>query len=181
MKTTHRFASLLLPISFAAILSAQTAAPADTENRGPRPGRGHGPGHPIVRALDTDKNHEISAAEIANASAALLALDADKDGNVSKAELRPMPVGRPAGAPEGSRRPAPPEGAERTRPVDLLMLALDANADGALSADEISRASASLATVDADKDGKLVIDEVRPTPPEGMAPHGKKKGPRGGE
>ena len=61
------------------------------------------------------------------------------------------------------------------------MLALDANADGALSADEISRASISLATVDADKDGKLVIEEVRPTPPEGTPPHGKKKGPRGGK
>lgn len=176
MKTSRCFTSLLVSLSLTAVLSAQTAAPADAENRGPRHGRGHGPGHPIVRALDTDKNHEISSAEIANASAALLALDADKNGAVSKEELHP---GRPAGAPEGSRRPTPPDGVERTRPVDLLMLALDANTDGSLSADEISRASASIATLDADKDGKLVIDELRPVPPEGMAPHGKKKGPRG--
>mgnify|MGYP000343437924 CR=1 FL=1 len=183
MKANHRFALILLPLGLAAALTAQTATPSDTEARGPRQGgRGHGPGpgHPIVRALDTNQDHEISASEIANASAALLALDADKNGSVTKEELHPTHPNRPADAPAGSRRPGPPEGAAgRTRPTDLVMLALDADGDGALSAGEISRASASIATLDADKDGKLVIDEVRPVPPEG-APHGGKMGPRGG-
>lgn len=159
MKATHRLVLSLLPLGLAAALSAQTATPADSETRGPRHGgRGHGPGHPIVRALDADKNREISASEIANASAALLALDADKDGRVTKEELHPGRPARPADAPEGSRRPGPPDGAGRTPPADLVMLALDADGDGALSAGELARASASIATLDADKDGKLVID-----------------------
>ncbi len=178
MKATHRFVLSFLPLGLAAVLSAQTASPSDSETRGSRPGRGHGPGHPIVRALDSNQDHEISAAEIANASAALVAFDANKDGNVTKEELHPGRPARPADATARSRRPAPSERVSRTRPADLVMLALDADSDGVLSAGEISRASASIATLDADKDGKLVIDELRPVPSEGAA-HGAKTGPRG--
>jgi hypothetical protein len=46
-----------------------------------------------------------------------------------------------------------------------LMLALDANSDGDLSAAEISNAPASLLALDANKDGKLTRDELRPLPP----------------
>ena len=45
------------------------------------------------------------------------------------------------------------------------MMALDANADGALSANEMTNAPASLAALDANKDGKLTVDELRPLPP----------------
>jgi hypothetical protein len=45
------------------------------------------------------------------------------------------------------------------------MLALDADGDRALSATEISNASNSLKALDANSDGKLTPDELRPLPP----------------
>lgn len=152
MKTSHRLLVLLAPLTLASALIAQP----------PRGGGGPRGGHPVVRALDVDKNHEISAAEIAGAATAIRTLDKNNDGTVSVDELHPA---RPADAPE---RPAPPADApERNRPVDPVMLALDANADGSLSAAEITNAPASLAALDANKDGKLSADEFRPLPPAG--------------
>src|SRR4051812_18974996 len=57
----------------AAFAFAQTITPP----AGPRPGGpGRGPGgHPVVRALDTDKDGTLSAFELANATTALKALD----------------------------------------------------------------------------------------------------------
>ena len=138
-------------------------------------------GHPVVRALDTDKDRELSAAELSGAPAALRALDANKDGSVAKDELHSLNAAgmrkRPEGAPERPEstreRPAgTPEGVRkmmvhRAQPglSDPVMLALDANNDGALSDAEISNASASLNALDANKDGKLTFDELRPLPP----------------
>jgi hypothetical protein len=49
---------------------------------------------PIIAALDADRNGEISAEEIANASAALLTLDANNDGKLTPDEfLPPVPAG----------------------------------------------------------------------------------------
>jgi hypothetical protein len=176
MKTLPRFI-IALSLGAAAALSAQTTTtPTPTEGpRGPHRGH-HGPGrmgHPVVRALDTDKNGELSAVEINNAPAALRALDANADGVVSMNEFRPA---RPAGAPErpadATERPAGApmrkalgDGAVRTRPIDPVMLALDADNDGSLSTTETSNAAASLKALDANSDGKLTRDELRPLPP----------------
>ena len=156
-----------LALTCAGVLSAQTAD--DGSSPGPRRGGHRGPGgpgghgHPVVRALDADKNGEISAAEINAAPAALAKLDTNADGNVAIDELRPA---RPAGA------PARPEGTStktregsRARHVDVIMLALDADSNGALSSAEISRAVASLSVLDANSDGKLTRDELHPLPP----------------
>lgn len=174
MKNAHR---ILVSLSLAAAgtLLAQTSAPSDgpsgPHRRGPGgpggPGRG---GHPIVRVLDTDKDGEISAAELANAPASIRALDTDGDGIVTLAEIRPAHPAhgaqRPADASERPARPAPPANASaHPRPVDPVMLALDANGDGALSAAEIANATTSLSALDANKDGKLTRDELRPLPP----------------
>ena len=159
MRKIHAIA-LLVSITAGAVLSAQTT-PSDGP-RGPRRGGpgGRGPGHPIIRALDADKDGVVSAAELANASAAIKVLDTDGDGAVSASELRPA---RPADA------PTPPAGAtsrgDRPHPVMPVMLALDANKDGALSASEIANATASLKALDANKDGQLTRDELRPLPP----------------
>ncbi len=195
MKTSHCFAALL-PLGFAALLSAQTTAPTDAPHgRGSHGhgGPGGGPGFPIVRVLDADKDREVSASELAAASAAIRTLDTNNDGTVSREEMRPArpehkgrPEGadrperteRPAGTPEGGKRSGPPASAAPVRPVDPIMLALDADTDGSLSLAEIANAPASLAALDANKDGKLTMDEFRPLPPEG-ASHGGKKGPRG--
>ena len=174
MKNVHR---ILLSFSLAAAgtLLAQTSAPSDGPAAPHRRGHGGpgGPGrggHPIIRALDTDKDGEISAAELASAPASIRALDTDGDGVVSPAELRPArpanAAQRPADAPERPARPAPPaDGSDHPRPVDPVMLALDANGDGTLSVAEITNATASLSALDSNKDGKLTRDELRPLPP----------------
>ena len=46
---------------------------------------------PIMVALDTDQDGEISSAEIANASKSLQTLDKDGNGSLSPEELRPDP------------------------------------------------------------------------------------------
>jgi hypothetical protein len=65
-----------------------------------RAGRGGGPGHPVARALDTDRDGALSQAEVASAAAALKALDANADGQISGDEWRPRPR-RGAGAGRG--------------------------------------------------------------------------------
>jgi hypothetical protein len=167
---------LILALSLGAtIASAQTTTPPE----GPRGGGRHGgPGHggpgrfhnPVVRALDTDQNGELSATELTNAPAAIRTLDVNSDGTVSAEELHPA---RPADAPtppaDAPDRPhhAPQDGTttDRPHPIDPVMLALDANADGALSSSEINNATASLLALDLNKDGKLTPDELRPLPP----------------
>ena len=173
MKKLHALV-LSLSLAAASVVSAQTDAPA----KGPRgshrggPGGPGGPGrgpmiHPIVRALDADKDGEVSASELANAPAALLALDANKDGAVSRTEFHPPRPERPADAPVRTPPADAParKGGDRRQPVDPVMLALDADSDGALSGTEIAAAARSLAAIDANKDGKLTRDELRPLPP----------------
>ena len=167
MKNIRR-ALLALSLATATVLVAQPpgsdSAPRDSR-RGP-PGGPGGPGGrglpPILLALDTDKDGEISAAEIANAAVSLRTLDKNGDGILSAAELRPA---RPADAPTPPAD-APAHG-NHPRPVMPLMLALDANGDGELSAAEIANAPASLRALDANGDGKLTRDELRPLPPTG--------------
>lgn len=74
-------------------------------------------------------------------------------------------VAKPGGCPKG-----PPPG---PRPVPPLVVALDANADGTIDANEIANAPASLLTLDKNGDGVLTRDELRPGPPDGK---GKGKG-----
>lgn len=55
-----------------------------------------GPPPPLLVALDTNRDGELSAAEIANAATALKKLDHNKDGKIDKHELHPMPPPPPA-------------------------------------------------------------------------------------
>lgn len=168
MKNLHRLL-LVAGLITAEMLCAQSA-PTDQPAGGPRHRGPGGPGRmsPVIRALDADHDGELSAAEITGAAAALLTLDTNKDGSLAADELRPA---RPADAPtppadaprRGPGGPGGPGG--HARPVNPVMLALDANNDGALSAAEIANATASLKALDANKDGKLTRDELRPLPP----------------
>ena len=69
---------------------------------------------PLLAALDTDQDGEISAKEIDNAVTALKTLDKDGDGKISNEELRPpMPPrreGEGQGKSEGQPRGPRPEG-----------------------------------------------------------------------
>ncbi|HJN66579.1 MAG TPA: hypothetical protein QF761_10270, partial [Pirellulales bacterium] len=57
---------------------------------------------PLLRALDTDQDGNLSSEEIENAVQSLKALDEDSDGTISRREMRPPP-------PEGNDRRRPPE------------------------------------------------------------------------
>ena len=62
------------------------------------PGQGGpgGPGgrrpNPVIEALDTDHDGEISAEELKSATASLNALDKNKDGKLTEDEFRPAEV-----------------------------------------------------------------------------------------
>ena len=96
MKNLTRFFAvgfpLVLAFGLAGVLPALVAIAASAQppsdllrGRGPRGpgGHGRGPGNPIARVLDADHDGEISAAELANAPAAIKTLDANGDGVVS--------------------------------------------------------------------------------------------------
>lgn len=77
----------------------------------PQGGPGGMPPPPILTALDADGDGVISAAELANASAALRKLDRNGDGKLSREETRPSP---PSG---GGRRGERNQEIETPRPL----------------------------------------------------------------
>ena len=97
-----------------------------------QPGQGRGlPPLPVLQALDTNQDGEISSDEIANAVKALKSLDKDRNGKLTMEELMPArgqreggqpgQGGRPDGfRPDGNRPPAAGQGSDRpqrpTRP-----------------------------------------------------------------
>lgn len=140
--------------SACAALAQNPAAPPPGPG-GPPPGH-HRPPPVLMMVLDTNRDGELDASEIANAPAALRTLDKNGDGKLTGEELRPPP---PPGA---TNHPnfGPPPG--HRPPPSPLMAALDTNGDGELDADEIANASASLLKLDANGDGKLSREELRP-------------------
>jgi hypothetical protein len=93
-------------------LTAQDNGAPPSDGSGPdRPRMGRRPIHPLMQALDANKDGTLDEQEIANASAALKALDKNGDGKLTPDELRPaFPPGgeRGPGGP-GFHRP-PPDG-----------------------------------------------------------------------
>lgn len=150
-------------------LAQQPAGPPG-EHHGPPPGH-RPPPSPLMMVLDTNRDGELDAAEIANASAALLTLDKNGDGKLTAEELRPPP---PPGGTNHLNFGPPPGRLPHPGP---LLAALDTNKDGVLDADEIANASTSLLRLDVNGDGKLSREELRPKllpagHPEGAAPPG---------
>ncbi len=104
-----------------------------------------------MQALDTDKDGELSSAEIAAAATALKTLDKNSDGKLSAEELRPN-FGE--GGPGGAR-------AEGNSEAIARLLANDKNNDGKLSAEELpERMKGIMARADADKDGFVTKAEL---------------------
>lgn len=97
-------------------------------------GGGFGGFSPLLRALDTDKDGELSADEIKNASAALKALDKDGDGKLSAEELRPA-FGGPGGG--GFGRPGGGGGFGDPKAFAERLRGFDKNKDGKLTKDEL--------------------------------------------
>jgi EF hand len=139
---------------------------------------------PLIAALDGDRDHSLSATEIAGAAAALAALAANGDGSLTRDELRPKPPeGQgPAGKPEGPPQAEPrgePRGERPKRPAPPLIAALDTDRDGTISADEIKAAPESLKTLDKNGDGTISPDELGPEGPPRKGGRRGEGGPRG--
>ncbi len=106
--------STLLLTAFSLGITAMIGTAQDTSDR-PQRGLGGRPGSPVIAALDANKDGEIDATELANATAALKALDKDGDGKLSGEEIRPVRGGRGPGGPgngpgQGRRGPGGPGG-----------------------------------------------------------------------
>ncbi len=132
--------------------------------------------NPLMQALDTDKNGELSAAEIANASAALKALDKNGDGKLSADELRPAGMEGERGGPR----------ADNNSEAITRMMAYDKNGDGKLSAKELpDRMRGMIARGDTDKDGfisKAELTKLMTAQNSGRGPGGEgERRPEGGK
>jgi hypothetical protein len=109
-----------------------------------------------------------------------------------KAEKKDEPLAQPAGSPSsppplgnGPSSP-PPTGGRASNPMPFpmppLITTLDADDDGAIDADEIAQAAASLKKLDMNKDGRIAIEECLPMPgggPGGFPGPGGPGGPGG--
>jgi hypothetical protein len=105
---------------------------------------------PVLRALDSDHDGVLSAAEIAKASAVLRTLDLNRDAKLSVDEC-------------GLRLPDPSSNTRRLyMRLHPILNALDADGDGEISAAEIARAAAALRSLDISGDGMLTAPEVLP-------------------
>lgn len=67
--------------------------------------------------------------------------------------------------PAPGRPGLPPPNGHRLSPPPPVMLVLDTNHDGELSADEIANASVALLVLDQNGDGQLAHEELCPPPP----------------
>jgi hypothetical protein len=101
------------------------------------------PPHPVMMALDADRDGELSADEISSAATALLTLDQNADGVLTRDELRPPP---------------PPRGEDLVEHI----MSHDADGDGSVSADELPQQMQRLMKrADADQDGLISESEAQ--------------------
>lgn len=120
-------------------------------------GRGRMRVSPLMQALDTNHDGELSAEEIANAPKALKSLDKNGDGKLSAEELRPAGSFGPGGPGGEGRRSSAADVAEQ---VGRLM-AFDKNGDGRLAPDELpERMRAIVTRADANHDGFATKEEL---------------------
>lgn len=129
-------------------------------------------GTPGIR-LDLEAGDTLDIAELPPQFQGLLSsVDADGDGTASAGELLAL-MGAEAGGPadpepgsaEGRMAPPPAGNGGEALPrahMPLLLAALDADRDGAVSGTERESAAQSLRALDADGDGRIAPDELRP-------------------
>ncbi len=118
---------------------------------------------------------------------------------LSAFDMAAQPNERPQGPRPGSREGGPDgprHEAQRRMMIPPIVVALDANKDGTISADELANASAAVKSLDKNNDGAVQMEELRPKPPGGAGepkdgerkgpppggqrPDGERKGPRPG-
>jgi collagen type III alpha len=162
--------------------AAPAAGPGRFGGPGTRPGGGPIPAKAIFERFDANGDGKLSKEEAPERMREFFGrIDQDGDGHATLPEFEkataalsavmqgragPPPAGgerpndRPGDRPESGR---PPEG----RPGEgapPLIRALDTDADGEISAEEIAAAAKSLAKLDRNGDGKLTREEIGPPP-----------------
>lgn len=158
MKNAILSAAIVATGLFGFAVAQQGGPPEGEGGRPPGPRRPMGP-PPIIAVLDADKNGELSAQEIANASVALLTLDVNKDGMLDRDEMFPPP-------PDGKN---PPKKGDH-------ILKMDKDGDGSVSlAEFLAGPTEAFNKIDKNSDGKIDADEAAaappPPPPHGPPPH----------
>jgi Ca2+-binding EF-hand superfamily protein len=153
--------TITLAMIAGAIITATAREPQGRKGDLPPPGMPPVP--PIFALFDKNRDGVISSDEIENAAKVLGKFDKDNDGKITLKEMRP-PKHEDGDTPQG-----PPPGVHRPPP---LIVALDADKDGTLSADELKNAPESLLKLDKNKDGELSPEEIHP--------HGPPPPPQGG-
>jgi Ca2+-binding EF-hand superfamily protein len=122
---------------------------------------------PVLKAIDADHDHIISAAELANAPAALLTLDKNGDGKLTRDEAGiSMAAFRGRGGERGGERAGEPPQTPAPGPTadELLsmLMTLDKNHDGKLEKSEVPERQAGLfERGDTNHDGVLDEAELR--------------------
>ncbi len=148
-------------LSYAVALMTMAGALATRAEEGAPPprGEGQGPGR-FMERIDKDGDGKISVAEFAAARGEMAKfrftrLDADSDGKVTEAEFKAAM----------EKMPKPPEGSDR--PVRELptFAELDANKDGAVTAEEstalaTTKAAEKAKELDKNSDGFLTREEM---------------------
>lgn len=149
----------------------------DRGNRGPGergPGQSSRGQLPIVTALDSDGNGELSAEEINNAVAALKTLDKNSDGVLDMSEMMPprREGGGPGGPPgmrgqggpggPGMRGQGGPGGPGGGFNMEERFKQMDKDGDGKISKDEApERMKQGFDRIDTNKDGYIDDAEIK--------------------
>ena len=179
---------------------AMSQPPGGREGGGDRGPGGRGPGfgplpNPIMEALDTNHDHEISAKEIENATASLKRLDKNDDGKLTHDEVHPFGPGGPGGFGPPPGEGPPPEGRDGRRGegrgqggggdpsafIDRIR-SFDVNKDGKVTKDELpNRMLGLLDRHDTNEDGALDRKEIEqiagPSGRDGDRPRDGRGGP----
>jgi Ca2+-binding EF-hand superfamily protein len=115
----------------------------------------------MLMAFDKDQDGKLKTSEVPERLQGIFArADADKDGQLTADEIRKAAAAQPAPTGPGRGREGGGEGRGGPPRRDALFAALDRDGDGTLSAEEVAAAPASLRTLDANADGKVMMDEV---------------------
>ena len=110
--------------------------------------------------FDKNKDGKLAKAEIPERQQGILDRgDTDKNGVLDAAELRKLTADQAAAPPA----PPAPRGPGRGGfgGMDLASIALDADHNGEISAEEIANAATTLKALDKNNDGSITEDEVR--------------------
>jgi Ca2+-binding EF-hand superfamily protein len=140
-------------------LPASPALPAAAKTSAPP---AFGPRGPLMQALDTNSDGELSADELAAAAESLKKLDRDGDGKLTAMELVPAPGS--GGGPPGTLLPAGnlPAGVDPADFLERQLTKADANGDRKIQRAEASGPLAQMfERADANADGELDETEIR--------------------